>query len=742
MRTLARLTSITLIAVAVLAAIYALARMAGVRTDGIVHLPFLVKDAVGPFDPAATAAATAAADDTPSAAPSPSAPAGAATPTGGAAGEGRYAGRWTYLSNTDAVGDIAVDEAAGRVWAVGWGGVTAWDVEEGTSRTYTLADGLPSLRVAAVAVAADGTPWVGTRGDGAAWFGADGRWHALSFGDGPWDDDVLSVMADPDGSVWFGTGAGASRWWPDGRVTHYRSANGEVAGTVTAMAIDGAGNRWFGTYYSGLSVLRADGRWETFRADQGEALSFDLVIDVAAAPDGAVWVLSAGPSNDSNGPSFPSALDIVRADGTWSSVDLGGRGGDDDILRSVAFDGAGKAWLTSDGGLLMPDGAGGWRPLAPVDGLPTGGMGALAFDTAGRLWAATGAGLAARQPDGAWRTYRGTGGLPASTVNAIAIEADGTVWLGTGGGGLVRRTPDGTMRAFTTDDGLFGNSVGRAVADPTGGVWFSTGGTTESEDDGGVHHLTRDGRLTRFARVDGLPSSVVRAIAVDDGGNAWFGTSTYFYAPSQRRDGGLARRGADGTWRSFGRVLRGGDLNTIALAPDGGVWVGSDVISGAPTESLSYRAPDGGWVPVPLPVTDPPADDVYDLTLDGAGNLWVGTWGGVFRRAPDGSWTTPQDDPALSFQGSVITMDAVGALWFSAAPGTVRILHPDGTWETITEADGLAPASIEVIAVGPDGSMWFAGREGGVSILRPAGLVSGPVRGPRRHRGRGPAGSP
>ncbi|MFN8422727.1 MAG: two-component regulator propeller domain-containing protein [Anaerolineae bacterium] len=99
----------------------------------------------------------------------------------------------------------------GRARLGGRLGGRAWDVAAGTSRAYTLADGLPSLRISSVAVAGDGTVWVGTRGAGAARLGGDGAWHALSFGDGPWDDDVLAIAPDPDGSVWFGTGAGASR---------------------------------------------------------------------------------------------------------------------------------------------------------------------------------------------------------------------------------------------------------------------------------------------------------------------------------------------------------------------------------------------------------------------------------------------------------------------------------------------------------------------------------------------------
>lgn len=722
MRRFARRAPRTLVAatIAVAAAIGGLLVFAGARTGGIVFLPFLLKDADVPSDPADPAAtATAAAEATPPAGGSPTpAPAGA-TPTAGAAEPGQFAGRWTYLTHTDGVGAVAVDGAAGRVWAVGWGGGIAWDVAAGTARVYTRADGLPSLQLSAVAVAADGTPWVGMRGSGAAWLGPDDRWQAVSFGEGHWDDDVVSILADPDGSVWFGTGSGASRRWPDGRLAHYRRDDGQVAGTVTTMAIDAAGNRWFGTYYSGLSVLRADGRWETFKAAGGATLSYDLVVDVAAAPDGSVWVLSAGPA-DANGPAFASALDIIHPDGTWTTGDLGGRGGDDELLRALAFDGAGRAWLASDRGLLEPDGAGGWRP-AVGEGAPAGGVGELVFDAAGRLWAATGAGLAARQPDGTWRAYR-TGGLPASMVNAIAVEADGTAWLGTGGGGLARRSPDGTMRIFTTADGLLGDSVLRAAADPTGGVWFATGRTTDSEADGGVHHLAPDGRLATFGRADGLPSSAVRAIAVDGAGTAWFATATYFYPPGQRRDGGLARRDAVGSWTTYAQddgLPRGGDLRAIALAPDGGVWVGSDVNAGdpaAPNDSLAYRFPDGTWERIPLPA-EPESDDIYALALDGDGNLWVGSWGGVFRRAPGGAWTTPRDDPALAFQASVIARDPAGALWFSAAPGAVRVRHPDGRWDAITEADGLAPATIEAIAFGPDGSAWFAGREGGVGVL-------------------------
>lgn len=722
-----------LAAVAAAAVIGALVWRARSWTDGAANrivLPFLSKFADGGVDPAAATAAPA--DGT------PTAPAGAATPITATATAAvtatvaatstaaltptvaatAAASRWTYLTYRDGVSRLAVDEARGVVWAVGWGGAVAWDARDGIWRGYDRDDGLPSLRLSSVAVGAGGTVWVGTRGDGAARLGGDGRWHALSFGDGPWDDDVLAIAADPDGSTWFGTSAGASRLRPDGTLVHYRRDRGEVAGTVTSIAIDGAGNRWFGTYYSGLSVLRPDGRWETFKAQAaGGGLSFDLVLDLQVDRAGRVWVISAGPSPDGQ-PGFLDAVDIVAPDGTWSAVDPPDRPADT-LLRGLAFDDQNRPWFAADDGLYAPQGNGRWQRITAADGLPADAAAQLVFDRAGDLWAATGAGLGRRAPDGTWRAYR-AGGLPSPIVNAVTVDTAGAGWLATGGG-LVRRDPDGTLRTWTARDGLARDAVYDVAADPTGGVWFANGWSSEDAEDGAVVHLAPDGRLSAFTMADGLPSSAVTDIAVESAGHAWFATRGYFYAPGQRRDGGLARRDADGTWSAFDRddgLPRGGDVGALAVAPDGGLWVGSDVITGAPKENLSHRAPDGTWTRVPLPAR-PESDDVYALAIDHAGHLWVGTWGGVFRRAPDGSWTTPDDDPALAFQASAIAVAPDGALWFSAAPGTVRVHHPDGLWQTITEADGLAPPTIEDIAIGPDGTAWFVGREGGVAILAP-----------------------
>jgi ligand-binding sensor domain-containing protein len=102
---------------------------------------------------------------------------------------------------------------------------------------------------------------------------------------------------------------------------------------------DGAGTLWVGTQDNGLNALRRDGngislarKW-TVR----DGLASDVILSLAAGPQGDVWV------------GTPDGLNRIHGNSvaTFTSID----GLPDDFIRSLLIDGDGSLWISTRRGL-------------------------------------------------------------------------------------------------------------------------------------------------------------------------------------------------------------------------------------------------------------------------------------------------------------------------------------------------------------------------------------------------------
>ncbi len=86
------------------------------------------------------------------------------------------------------------------------------------------------------------------------------------------NNNVNAIAFDLDGSQWFGTTDGVSKF--DGTNWYtYTSNNGLINDSVNAIAIDARDNKWFGTWGGGVSKF--DGvNWTTYNITNGLASNF------------------------------------------------------------------------------------------------------------------------------------------------------------------------------------------------------------------------------------------------------------------------------------------------------------------------------------------------------------------------------------------------------------------------------------------------------------------------------------
>lgn len=173
----------------------------------------------------------------------------------------------------------------GAVWSVSTGGAASFD---GTRwKAYDTKRGLGLRDGRGVAAGDGGTVWYATP-RGAVRFDGE-RWTMHGVADGLPCDRVTSVAVGPRGEVWFGTPLGLSRL--EGKTwSTYTTKDGLAHNSVKAVCVDRDGAVWAGTE-GGLS--RFDGRWTNYTVnDTLKGLESDVIVSLAAAPDGAIWIVA------------------------------------------------------------------------------------------------------------------------------------------------------------------------------------------------------------------------------------------------------------------------------------------------------------------------------------------------------------------------------------------------------------------------------------------------------------------
>ena len=88
----------------------------------------------------------------------------------------------------------------------------------------------------------------------------------MTTADGLVHDEVFSVVSTADGTLWFGTRGGLSRY-KDGAFTNFTTKNGMPFDHVWGMFVDSKDNLWL-TMIGGLTLFK-DGQFTLFTMDSG-----------------------------------------------------------------------------------------------------------------------------------------------------------------------------------------------------------------------------------------------------------------------------------------------------------------------------------------------------------------------------------------------------------------------------------------------------------------------------------------
>jgi ligand-binding sensor domain-containing protein/serine phosphatase RsbU (regulator of sigma subunit) len=464
------------------------------------------------------------------------------------------------------------EDTSGALWIGTRGhGVVKW--QDGVSTAFTTKEGLVHDVVLSLLVARDGSLWVGTRGGGVSHL-KDGAMSSLSSKDGLASDTVWAIAELPDGTMAFGTEAGVSLLRKDsnGRLV---PAVESVREQVSTLLADADGTLWVGST-SGLARVRGS---EVVALGESDGVSG--VQALLRDRDGNLWIAAEAGLRRLTTAAAPASPGMPTPLGALSTLDGDGQRRFDGY--SLHEDREGNLWvgMSSEGLLRLQDGK--------VTTFGSRFVWTTYQDPGGRLWAGTDTGLfeivgdemleapapspryelgaLAHGREGTWvgtvshgllafdgaRFTRWTvdPSLATATIHTMYEEPSGTLWLGTDRG--LERVAGTTITRFTAKDGMPAAEVDTIVPAPDGSLWIGgRAGLTHWKDDaftpiaaaagapvehvetilvdgddvwvgtyqGGLN-LVRDGKVGRVTTNEGLFNDVVFAIVDDGDGNLW-----------------------------------------------------------------------------------------------------------------------------------------------------------------------------------------------------------------------------
>jgi len=473
------------------------------------------------------------------------------------------------------------------------------------------------------------------------------RW---TYRDGLPHNVVHRVLAARSGYLWIGTQEGLVRF--DGaRFTVFarRETPGLAGNQINALMEDERGTLWIGTSL-GLSRLRG-GAFE--RVDLGgDAAVSDLVPDGA----GGAWVATEGA-----GVLRASGADAVRA----SRLE----GLPSERILALAREGE-TLWIGGYGGLSRLV-AGRLEHL----GEPWPSSGAVTRLRAGRdgtLWVGTIRGLGRRRPGAA--ACEATGLTGGEMVSALLEDRTGALWVGTENGPLLRVTGD---RAEPVPGPVTPMASHDLSEDADGDLWAGTEST-------GLVRL-RWGQALTIATEEGLSNDVAWSVHGGRGGVTWVAT-----------EGGLDRIVDGRPRRAWGRELKGESLGGLLEDRAGLLWVGTvgGLVRFGPEGTARFgpaQGLDGGLVRTLLEARD--------------GTLWVGTSHGAFRR-DGGRFERLAEDPRLAGDKvNVLAEDAGGGLWAGTTTGLARL--EGGRLAPVAPGGRAIRDDVAALHLDPGGAVWL-----------------------------------
>jgi signal transduction histidine kinase/ligand-binding sensor domain-containing protein len=274
--------------------------------------------------------------------------------------------------------------------------------------------------------------------------------------------------------------------------------------------------------------------------------------------------------------------------------------------------------------------------------------------------------------------------------NRLLRDRDGGLWIATVERGLIH-VHDGRTDVFTKSDGLSSDVVLRLFEDREGNIWVST--------TGGLDRF-RELAVNTISRKQGLSSDATNAVLASTDGSVWVGA----------HDGLSRLRNGQVTILRTGSGLPANATQSLFQDDRGRTW---GTFTG---HGLAYFK-DDRFVTIP----GLPSEEVYSITGDKAGNLWLSGNRGLShflegRLVEHFPWAVlgrHQQAKAILFDPEQ------GGIWLSFWTDGGVLYFKDGQVRgSYTPADGLGKGHVPALRLDREGALWASTEEGGLSRIK------------------------
>lgn len=520
-------------------------------------------------------------------------------------------------------------------------------------------------------------------------------------------NSVITIIQTHDGYLWFGTLNGIVRF--DGnRFTVFDESNtpGLSSSRIVKLFEDSKNNLWIGTETAGAARVK-NGR--VISLDVGRGRRGGMLKGICEDSEGAVWLYTA------DGELARYQNDKVNV---WR---FGGGEG-----RAIVAEKSGLLWIGADRSLFAIDP----KAVQTSNSLPvveTVSVSKLDF-------------LLASKSGGQWRLVDGTiqkwvehrlvsqwpYPWPAKTIVATACEDEnGSLAVGTLAEGLFLFDAQGEVTRITTKEGLSYNSVLSLYADKEGSLWVGL-------DGGGLNRVKRQ----IFQTLNESVGLTVQSVVEDNKGGLWFSSNNeidqlrneilyrfpmnrYYVRPllvdtNERIWAGTyvgLFRYENNLFQRVRRETISWEVSALHQDRAGQIWVGTQ----------------GGLVrwnesePKIFTTADKLSSNLIRAIADDAeGNLWIGTERGGLNRFRDGKFTAFQQTNGFPSDNiSSLYADNDGVLWVGTF-GSGLVRFRDGKWTHYTTREGLISNGIDYIIEDDQGCLWIGSNTGLMRIRKKA----------------------